>query len=373
VKTTAIEAATVGSFSERVLAWFDRHGRRVLPWQRPATPYRVWVSEIMLQQTQVATVMPYFERFMARFPDVQTLAAASIDEVLRQWSGLGYYARARNMHRAARVVRDRFASELPQDLPSLRSLPGIGRSTAAAILALACNQRHAILDGNVKRVLARHRGVRGWPDTTRVSNRLWGIADELVSSRQVAAYTQAMMDLGALICTRRDPCCADCPVRTDCVARQSGLQHELPTPKPRRALPVRETMMIMITMPDGRILLERRPPAGIWGGLLSFPEAQHECACGDWCERTLGARPRGMLPWPKVRHSFTHFHLDIVPLQVKVDQRAVHIAEGADYVWYNANDPRGGLAAPVKQLIDRLTQSQRGVDNDPYGTVHQAG
>lgn len=360
------------AFSDRVLAWFDRHGRRDLPWEQPATPYRVWVSEIMLQQTQVVTVVPYFERFMARFPNIAALAAASIDEILEYWTGLGYYARARNLHWTARLVRDRYDGEFPQDIEAVRELPGIGRSTAGAILALACDQRHAILDGNVKRVLARHRAIEGWPGTTPVSNRLWRIAEELVPAQRVADYTQAMMDLGALICTHRDPHCLACPLQGDCKARQSGRQHELPAARPRKRSAVRNTMMVMIRTPSGDVLLQRRPPTGVWGGLLSFPEVRNEQECIAWCEGLLGVAPFNIIRWPVVRHTFTHFHLDITPLQVSVECRVSRVGDDAQYVWYNRNTPRGGLSAPVKQLIERL-YAQEGATDGPHGTVRQTG
>jgi A/G-specific adenine glycosylase len=362
---------TAEHFSNRVFNWYAQHKRRHLPWQHPATPYRVWVSEIMLQQTQVATVISYFERFMARFPSITRLAAAHLDEVLELWSGLGYYARARNLHRTARVVRDHHEGEFPRDIETVRSLPGIGRSTAGAILALACNQRHAILDGNVKRVLARHRGIEGWPGATQVSNRLWEIAEESTPLLRVADYTQAMMDLGALVCTRHNPKCLDCPLQTDCQARRSGRQHELPRARPRRVLPVRESMMVMVCTQDGDVLLERRPPVGVWGGLLTFPEVRDEHEGIEWCERVLGAAPRSMMRWPAVHHTFTHFHLNITPLKVSVDSRAGHVGEDDRWVWYNKTMPRGGVAAPVKQLIKRLLQE--GMLDGSYGTVRQAG
>jgi A/G-specific adenine glycosylase len=332
----------------------------------------VWVSEVMLQQTQVATVIPYFERFMLRFPDITALAAADLDDVLEQWAGLGYYARARNLHRTARIVRERYNSKFPSDIKAVQSLPGIGRSTAGAILALSLNQRHAILDGNVKRVLARYHGVKGWPGAPKVSNQLWRIADELTPSWRVAHYTQAIMDLGALVCTRCNPRCILCPLRVGCEAQQSGRQHQLPTPKPAKMLPIRETMMVMVCTAGNDVLLERRPPAGVWGGLLSFPEVRDEHECIEWCERMLGVSPT-FLRWPVFRHTFTHFHLNITPLKVTIDNGGRRVGEDDRWVWYNAKTPCGGLAAPVKQLIKRLHTRCEGANYDPHGTVRQAG
>jgi A/G-specific adenine glycosylase len=348
------------AFSDRVLAWFDRHGRQHLPWRRPATPYRVWVSEIMLQQTQVATVIPYFGRFVRRFPDIEALAEAHLDEVLRHWSGLGYYARARNLHRAARIVRDQHKGEFPQDIEAVRTLPGVGRSTAGAILALSLDQHYAILDGNVKRVLARHRGIEGWPGASQVTKQLWRVADHETPARRVADYTQAMMDLGALVCTWRNPHCGDCPLHVDCEARRAGRTHELPAPRPARVLPVRKIMMVMAHDRDGEVLLERRPPVGLWGGLLSLPEVQDEQGGMAWCARVLGAVRPKIIRWAPVRHTFTHFHLDITPLEIKVDVDRKYVREDGRWVWYNAADPRGGLAAPVKRLIDRLLGAHTG-------------
>jgi A/G-specific adenine glycosylase len=342
-----------GPFSARVLAWYERHGRKDLPWQREPTPYRVWVSEIMLQQTQVATVVPYYERFMACFPTVVALAGATEDQVLRHWSGLGYYARARNLLRAAREIRDRHAGEFPESLAQLQALPGIGRSTAGAILALARGEPHPILDGNVKRLLARHRMIDGWPGERAVAERLWALAGALMPSHNVAAYTQAMMDLGAMVCTRSHPDCTRCPVSAECLARAEGRVRDYPGARPRKARPERETAMLMVCSADG-VLLERRPPTGVWGGLWGFPEIQDADQCEAWCLRELGAGPRRVIAWAPLRHSFTHFHLRITPLQVLADVPADCVMEGERRVWYNMTTPPGGLAAPVSRLIRRL-------------------
>jgi A/G-specific adenine glycosylase len=343
------------SFARCILEWQRVHGRHDLPWQRAPTPYRVWVSEIMLQQTQVATVIPYYERFVARFPDVAALAGAQLDEVLHLWSGLGYYARARNLHAAAQRVCDGYDGALPEDFEALQSLPGIGRSTAGAILALACGQRHPILDGNAKRVLARFHSVEGWTGDARVERELWTRAEAHTPEVDVARYTQAMMDLGATVCTRSRPACDRCPLGDDCVARAVGRQHELPTPRPRKSLPVRRARMLIAINADGAVLLERRAPAGIWGGLWSFPELGGDEGAEAWIERRLGCRAGAAEEWPALRHSFTHFHLDIVPIVAHVGGGTSRVMEHPGFVWYKEDAPVAlGLASPVRSLITQL-------------------
>ena len=347
-------------FADRILAWFDVHGRRDLPW-RGAGAYRVWVSEIMLQQTQVQTVVPYYERFVASFPDVVALAEADIDSVLSHWSGLGYYARARNLHRAARIVRDEHGGEFPDSLEPLMALPGIGRSTAGAILALAYDVRAPILDGNVKRVIARHGAVAGWPGATRVANELWRIAREFTPSRRVADYTQAMMDLGATICTRSRPACGECPVATDCTARERGATEDFPGRRPTRTKPRRETTMVLAVR-GGALYMERRPPAGIWGGLWSLPEMAGD-AVSEWCRRVLDDDGTLREAWSPLRHSFSHFDLDIHPVVVRVAGASRRVAEGENAAWYELDRaPPGGIAAPVLVLIDRLKEGRHAPD-----------
>jgi A/G-specific adenine glycosylase len=342
-------------FSQRVLNWFDLHGRKQLPWKDNPAPYRVWVSEIMLQQTQVATVIPYYERFMARFPDIRTLADAELDEVLRLWAGLGYYARARHLHQAAQIVRDRYEGRMPLDVVTFQELPGIGRSTAGAILALAAGQRQPILDGNVKRLLARFATVEGWPGQSRGQAALWELAEHYTPAERVADYTQAMMDLGAMICIPRQPRCESCPLIEDCVAYAQGRQADFPAPKPRKELPVRAIRMVLARMEKGEVLLERRPPVGIWGGLWSFPECPLEVDLTDWCREELGLIVSPEPPWGVMRHGFSHFHLEINPSPVRVTGRSGMIMEGERFVWYNGeHSDRHGMAAPVKRLLAML-------------------
>ncbi|HWS76379.1 MAG TPA: A/G-specific adenine glycosylase [Quisquiliibacterium sp.] len=298
------------AFAARIAAWQRTHGRHDLPWQGTRDPYRRWVSEIMLQQTQVAAVIPFYLRFLERFPDVAALAGAGLDEVLQAWSGLGYYSRARNLHAAARAVAQR--GGFPPGAAELSGLPGIGRSTAAAIAVFSSGERAAILDGNVRRVLCRYHGVEGFPGRPAVERRLWEIAErELQDADDVEAYTQGLMDLGATVCTRARPRCGECPVAAGCVALEQGRVGELPEPRPRRELPLRETTMLALVGGAG-VLLERRPPAGIWGGLWSLPEVEAG-RVGAFAE-SLGLRVLGVRPLETFLHQFTHFRLRVTPL-----------------------------------------------------------
>lgn len=350
----------MNGFAARLLDWFDAHGRKDLPWQRDINPYRVWISEIMLQQTQVQTVIPYYEKFMRSFPDLQTLADADIDAVLQHWSGLGYYARARNLHKAAIEIRDRHGGTFPAAFDDVVALPGIGRSTAGAILSIASGQRHAILDGNVKRVLARHAAVAGWPGKTSVAKRLWELAQQYTPDERVADYTQAIMDLGATLCTRSRPACAECPVAADCAARLADDIAAYPGRKARQAKPLRATTMV-IAVDDTAIFLERRPAAGIWGGLWSLPEVED---VDGWCRDTLGQLPGDKATLEVLRHSFSHFDLDIRPVLVRVAAAQSKVADSADTRWYRLNDePPGGMAAPVQQILHSL-QTEQHVPND---------
>jgi len=347
-------------FAGRVLDWYDRHGRKDLPWQTDRNAYSVWVSEIMLQQTQVQTVIPYFNRFVESFPDVVGLANAGIDDVLRHWSGLGYYARARNLHRAATIVRDDHDAEFPDAFEDVLALPGIGRSTAGAILALAFGQRHPILDGNAKRVLARHAAIEGWPGVSSVANQLWRLADELMPDDRADAYTQAIMDIGATVCTRSRPACAACPVNRDCQASSNGEPERYPGRKPRRKKPLRSTTMVL-AVADGAVYLERRPAAGIWGGLWSLPEVSDVDA---WCSERLNTATNDAEAWDSVRHSFSHYDLDIMPIVVRVDATSSRVADDADSTWHRLDaPPPGGIAAPVTKLINTLRNTS-GMSND---------
>ncbi len=346
-------------FHTRLLRWFDRHGRKHLPWQQQRSPYRVWVSEIMLQQTQVTTVIPYFERFMTRFPDVASLARAAEDEVLHHWTGLGYYARARNLHKAAEIIQRDLGGVFPTTVEGLSQLPGIGRSTAGAIVALAMQQRAVILDGNVKRVLTRHRCIEGWPDQPRVQQQLWALADNLTPTRRCDDYTQAIMDLGATLCSRSRPTCALCPVQQDCQASLSGRVDQFPNRKPRKALPEKAVTMVLLRDPDGRVLLEKRPPQGIWGGLWSLPELAAEAEPARWLTSLGFDRECGRETWQTLRHSFTHFHLDITPLLLSLQHSHPMVMEPNRWHWYDPWQPTAlGLAAPVKSLLEKLRDHQ---------------
>ena len=341
------------AFADRLLAWFDEHGRKDLPWQQVKDAYRIWVSEIMLQQTQVQTVIPYFGRFVQSFPDVVGLANAEQDQVLQHWSGLGYYARARNLHRAAQVVRDEHGGIFPATFEAVADLPGIGRSTAGAILSLAFDQRHAILDGNVKRVLARHQAVGGWPGTTSVSKRLWEIAEHNTPDHRTAAYTQAIMDLGATLCTRSKPACERCPVAADCIARNTVSVTLCPGRKPKKEKPLRATTMV-IARHDGHVSLERRPEAGIWGGLWSLPEVTSG-SVEDWCSERLRTEVADSDSWERLRHSFSHYDLDIQPIVVRVAAPLSKVADSCDATWHRLGDELpGGVAAPVNKLLEKL-------------------
>ncbi|MEJ2399917.1 MAG: A/G-specific adenine glycosylase [Xanthomonadales bacterium] len=343
------EAATP-PFADRLLAWWARHGRHDLPWQHPRTPYRVWISEVMLQQTQVATVIPYFERWMTDFRDIATLAAASRDDVLARWSGLGYYARARNIHRtAALCVRDH-AGELPLDPNALESLPGIGRSTANAIISQSTDRPAAILDGNVRRVLARHTATRGWTGSTAVQRQLWAAAENRLPTDRGADYSQAIMDLGALVCVRRQPRCDDCPVAADCRALRAGIVDELPEPKPKTKVGERRLHMLVVRDPEGRVLLEKRPGSGIWGGLWCLPEGDSPAAVATG----LGIEPDGHAALPPFAHRLSHLRLEIHPILAQ-GLEAGQVRCGARHGWFDRHARQGlGLPRPVAILLERI-------------------
>jgi len=351
------------SFSAALLAWYDCHGRKDLPWKQRRDPYRIWVSEIMLQQTQVATVIPYFERFMARFPDVAALARAELDEVLHLWTGLGYYARARNLKRAAETIVAEHAGRFPADIEQVRSLPGIGRSTAGAILAFAFDQRHAILDGNVKRVLARYHAVDERPGAV-LDKVLWPLAEVHTPVTRSADYTQAIMDLGASLCRRGQPQCALCPLASGCAAFARGVPAAYPAARARRVLPTKQVTMLMIRDDAGRVLLQQRPPSGIWGGLWGFPECAVECDPREYCRERLGLTVALDSAWPVVPHTFSHFHLSITPQPARVVAAGGQVMENNGTVWYKLSAPDArGMAAPVQRLLQQLMKA----------SVHQNG
>jgi A/G-specific adenine glycosylase len=345
-------------FSRALLDWFDVHGRKNLPWQQQPNPYRVWVSEIMLQQTQVATVIPYYQRFMQRFPDVQALAAAPIDEVLHLWTGLGYYARARNLHKTAQRVVNEFQGNFPGSVDQLSELPGIGLSTAGAIVALGTRQRAVILDGNVKRVLTRMHCVEGWPDQPKVQQRLWALAEQHTPTERCADYTQAIMDLGATLCARSKPACGICPLHQHCAAFNQNRTGEFPNRKPSREIPVKSTYMLMYYDEAAkRVLLEQRPPQGIWGGLWSFPES--EAPEQFALTSTFMTDTRAVQQWQTLRHTFSHFHLDITPMLIPLTSGHVSVMENDRLRWYALQQPDAvGLAAPVKKLLGLLGAMQ---------------
>lgn len=345
-------------FQQTLLHWFDQHGRKHLPWQKNKTPYRVWISEIMLQQTQVSTVIPYFEKFMQVFPRVELLAKAALDDVLHLWTGLGYYSRARNLHRAANMIVNEFKGKFPDNLVDLQELPGIGKSTASAILSIAFNQQTAILDGNVKRVLSRFQGIITPINEKNTEAQLWQIAEQFMPPQRCADYTQAIMDLGATLCIRGKPGCDSCPLASHCIAQQQGIAPELPKKKASKALPVRTTSFLILQ--KGRqLLLRKRPASGIWGGLWSFPEISDKATTATirrFCQDEFALTIDKFNTLPAFRHSFTHFHLDIHPIIVPVKGLSAKNMAAAEQIWYNPDEPPAlGLPRPVQSIIGGLS------------------
>lgn len=338
-------------FSEKITEWQRRHGRHHLPWQANRDPYRIWVSEIMLQQTQVGTVIPYFERFMARFPDIAALAGASEEDVLTGWAGLGYYARGRNLHRAAQLIVERHGGVFPRDFGDITALPGIGRSTAAAISVFAFGECRAILDGNVKRVLTRVFAIDGWPGDKKVETRLWQLSESLLPEAGIEVHTQALMDLGATVCTRSKPKCGLCPLANDCTAYRENRVASLPAPRPPKPLPERSASLLVIR--HGRdILLLKRPSPGIWGGLWSLPQAEGDSVAA--CLQLTGQSPASMEKLPAFTHSFTHFRLAIQPVMLTLDKRHQGVTEPGS-VWMDFNDAiEAAIPKPVKSILEKL-------------------
>ena len=349
----------MSDFAAKVVRWQARHGRHDLPWQNTRDAYRIWLSEIMLQQTQVATVIPYYQRFCTRFPDIGSLAAAAQDDVLTLWSGLGYYSRARNLHRAAQIVVAEHASRIPRDFDMLLALPGIGRSTAAAICVFAFGARHAILDGNVKRLFARRFGIAGYAGQAKVAAALWRETGRQLPSRNIEAYTQGLMDLGAAVCTRTRPRCAQCPLAADCVALRRNAISEFPAPRPRKPLPQRHTRMLVL-LHAMQVLLEKRAPSGIWGGMWSLPEAAADADVAALCAQRYGAEVATHEIMPTVAHGFTHFRLDIAPQKLRVSRVAPRAA-APGVMWLPVADALGAaIPAPVRRILAAIAAENTG-------------
>ncbi len=345
--------STVSDFSSRLIAWQKIHGRHDLPWQNTQDPYAIWVSEIMLQQTQVAAVIAYYARFMARFPNIATLAQASQEEVLQHWSGLGYYSRARNLHNAAQTIMDEFNGQFPEDFEKIQTLSGIGRSTAAAIASFAFQQNQTILDGNVKRVLARHFLIEGWTGSPKIEKALWALAETLVPDQEMIAYTQGLMDLGATICTRSKPKCELCPLNVHCMALAKNQTKALPTPKPRKAIPQKQTTMLLL-LNGNEVMLEKRPPNGIWGGLWSLPEISMQEIPSEVAMQRFGLEVESDEPLPSILHTFTHFKLEILPQPLQVIHRSLQ-AIRPNTIWLNIEDAIGAaLPTPVRNILLNL-------------------
>lgn len=372
------------SIALKILKWFDSKGRKDLPWQKNPSLYRVWVSEIMLQQTQVSTVIPYFERFMQKFPELSHLAKAPIDAVLKEWTGLGYYARARNLHKTAGIILEKYKGQFPQDYESVLQLPGIGRSTAGAILAICTGQHYAILDGNVKRVLSRLFAVSGWPSLPRVTEKLWEYSEQITPKKRVNHFTQAIMDLGAMVCTRTKPNCTACPLSNDCLAKAEGKETFYPNSKPKKIKPSQTVNLIMLLHPEkNAVLLEKRPEKGIWGGLWSFPECKEIKHIKNCLDKDLNLNIQSKKALTPFRHTFTHYHLDIQPIlcRVKVSKHSEkkkvkeareikttrktretretratrETKKTSQYYWQRINTPiTKGVSAPVKRLLEQL-------------------
>lgn len=340
----------MSDFANRLIAWQKLHGRHDLPWQNTRDPYAIWVSEIMLQQTQVTAVIGYYQRFMQRFPTIKSLADAEQEEVMQHWSGLGYYSRARNLHKSAQTIMDDHDGEFPQDFETIQTLSGIGRSTAAAIASFAFNQVQTILDGNVKRVLARYFVVHGWPSAPKVEKQLWSLAESLLPKTDMVAYTQGLMDLGATLCTRSKPKCSACPLSTSCGALAQNLTKDLPTSKPKTISPQKQTTMLLL-LHGNEVLLEKRPQSGIWGGLWSLPEiAEHEIAA-EVALRRFAFEVESEEPLAIVNHAFTHFKLAITPQPCRLISKPQHV-NAANLIWLSIDDAiSAAIPTPVRNIL----------------------
>lgn len=348
---------SMSDFSSRLITWQKQYGRHDLPWQNTTDPYAIWVSEIMLQQTQVSAVIGYYAKFMQRFPDIATLANATQDEVLQHWSGLGYYSRARNLHHAAQTVMDDFHGQFPQEFAAIQTLSGIGRSTAAAIASFAFNQVQTILDGNVKRVLTRYFAIAGWPSHPKIEKALWLLAESLLPQHEMVAYTQGLMDLGATLCTRSKPQCQICPLKTTCKAYQQNIVAQLPTPKPRKAIPEKNTTMLILRQ-GNEVLLEKRPPNGIWGGLWCFPETDTSDDYTAITQNRFGVTTEPEKPLGILSHAFTHFKLHITPQPMQVLNKASKVSE-AGQIWLNVEDAiSAAIPTPVRKILQSLSKNR---------------
>jgi len=343
-------------FSLRIIDWQRQHGRHQLPWQNTRQPYAIWVSEIMLQQTQVSAVINYYQRFMQRFPTLLSLAEASQDEVLRYWSGLGYYSRARNLHESAQRIVDEFGGQFPQQMSDIMSLPGIGRSTAAAICAFAFEQKQAILDGNVKRIFARYFLINGWPGSPAVEKKMWQLAESLLPEQNIIGYTQGLMDLGATLCTRRQARCGECPLQQGCQALAQRKVDVLPQTKPKKILPQKQTVMLIILDGD-EVLLEKRPPSGIWGGLWSLPEISPQEIASQIVQARFGLNAQASEPCTELTHSFTHFKLHITPQPMRLDAPARQL-HAPNLIWLPLSEAIGAaIPTPVRNILLHLSHS----------------
>ena len=352
------------SFTQAVLTWAKANGRHDLPWHECKDPYLVWVSEIMLQQTQVKTVLPYYSRFIARYPNIQMLAKSSVDGVLHLWSGLGYYARGRNLHRCAEQVVQTYKGEFPQTLDEMTDLPGIGRSTAGAILSLAYGLPYPILDGNAKRILARYLLIQGWSGERQIEKQLWQITTRFLSTSQPDTYNQALMDLGATICRKKQPRCMECPLNSNCKTYEAGLQDSIPISRPRKELPTKEALFLIVENTKQEILLQKRTSKGVWRGLWSFPECSPKTRVKAWVKRELGNSAINIAKLNKYTHTFTHFRLDILPVHIKISQTDYDLVakqrQDSTRRWYpkdiNTVQENNviGIPKPVKQLLQLI-------------------
>ncbi len=344
-------------FASNLIVWQKQHGRHDLPWQNTTDPYAIWVSEIMLQQTQVSAVIGYYSKFMARFPTIAALAGATQDEVLQHWSGLGYYSRARNLHNAAQSIMDEHNGSFPEDFDTIQTLSGIGRSTAAAIASFAFNQVQTILDGNVKRVLTRHFAIAGWPGTPKIEKQLWALAESLLPKTDMVAYTQGLMDLGATLCTRSKPKCTSCPLNSTCEAYKQSRVAELPTPKPRKTIPEKQITMLILRH-GNEVLLEKRPPTGIWGGLWSFPETASTDDFIAISRERFGIDVQPDTPLPTLSHTFTHFKLHIQPQPLQVLKQSTQIKEPGQ-IWLNIEDAIGAaIPTPIRKILESVRHNK---------------